>query len=138
MKYLKIFEKFDKKEGYFKEITEREYDKKLFTSDWGISSDGDEKYLSNPLSLDIDDSEAENIYKMIEPFYQCLSVTLNSEVEDDWHPTNSLVFGEDGDFNLFITKLDDEWYCVGDGRRFKYYLCDQIDGLEECIKHIKE
>ena len=41
--------------------------------------------------------------------------------------------------NVNIYKLKDEWYLISDNRNgvgfdFKYYLCDQMDGLLEYIK----
>ena len=129
MKYLELFESFSNEE-YFKEISDIEYQDRLY-------QDIDDVFQKS-LSIDISDSEFEIISEMIRPLYNCMSEMSNKEFGDDGHPLNSLVFGEDGEFEIFITKLPDEWFCVNYEPRSKYYCCDQLDGLKECIKHIEK
>jgi hypothetical protein len=152
MKYLELFEKFSNE--YFKEITSQQYTSRVFEigprdeygepedRPWNGNEPGPESF-----ALDINDSEFDEIHKMIETLYDKLSMCINKYFDED-HPSKSLSIrdGKRGKKCMFITKLPDEWYCICidpeyvfmTTRAAKYYLCDQFEGLKKCIDYIKK
>ncbi len=110
MKYLKSFE--SSKERYYWEISYPEFDK----------------------SDDIDISqEALDIIKKYNIIGKVIYTTFGLR-------TSSLDFKR----NIFytpsgiISESEDEWFKVSFifNGNLKYYLCDQLEGLEECLKYI--
>ena len=110
MKYLKSFE--SSKERYYWEISYPEFDK----------------------SDDIDISqEALDIIKKYNIIGKVIDTTFGLR-------TSSLDFKR----NIFytpsgiISESEDEWFKVSFifNGNLKYYLCDQLEGLEECLKYI--
>lgn len=110
MKYLKSFE--SSKERYYWEISYPEFDK----------------------SDDIDISqEALDIIKKYNIIGKVIYTTFGLR-------TSSLDYKR----NIFYTPIgiisesEDEWFKVSFvfNGNLKYYLCDQLEGLEECLKYI--
>lgn len=110
MKYLKSFE--SSKERYYWEISYPEFDK---SDDIDISQE----------ALDII-KKYNIIGKVIDTTFGLRTSSLDSKRNIFYTPIG------------IISESEDEWFKVSFvfNGNLKYYLCDQLEGLEECLKYI--
>ena len=149
MKYLKLFEMYDKK-GFYEQVEIDEFRELI----WDIDSDNEDSYYDSYESkaVDFEESDIKFIKKILDDnFTYSNGMSCDMKVSDiprepDF-PTKSLLISYQGnkpnfdnffDNFLLIVKLRDEYFAVSWIVHDKHYLCDQLDGLEECLKMLVE
>jgi hypothetical protein len=119
MKYLKLFESFNKK--------------------WEMMSDDEFWRKESEFKLiPFNQEEWDKIKSILSPLFE--DDTYSMEWAQNANTPNTIIdvreFNEDRLFEIW--KMDDEWYFIINWHRHenkgRYLKCDQWDGLEECLK----
>jgi hypothetical protein len=152
MKYIKLFEEMIQfNDAHYKEICSDEFDEKTsgcnindYTQEIGIkyafeyweSFSHSEVEQINKLLIDHSDDYRYYVDILLSP---CLVSTFGDieglpkgRLSIKGHPINDQV----DNITLFVIKIQDYWYYVYYVDNDEYYVCDQFDGLLNCLENI--
>ena len=132
---IKLFEQYNQ---YYQEISEVEYDGKLFPYP---------EFPPDPRSRpenqdDFDDNEIKILKNLYDVEVQYSShnnyIELRNPIYDNEYPKDLQIKMREHKIGIvyFLNKLTDEWYLVCDSFNGKYYKCDQFEGLLKCLDDI--
>ncbi len=114
-----------KESQFWSEVLDGQYDfnkncQKFTNSEW--------IEINNIFSLDY----ISNTYQS--PIYKVFDIKIN----DNRNEIKFLYYSQSrykgNDTKFVIYKLPDEWFFIVDQNRYKFYSCDQFDGLVDCLK----
>ncbi len=146
MKHLKLFENF---KNFFEEIDHVQYNKYLFGEKWNdendetidVYADDYEFYLDlTDLSKYWVDFNQEEIGKINNIGYKFSLSKYYSKYDRYKEVLKTSESHKEKLIDITIVKTQDEWFyvdCYIKDKNNKYYRCDQMDGLLECLKKIK-
>ena len=128
MKYLKTFNE-NIGDSFYQRISDDEF--------WDA--------MDNKVSVNVDKKEVDLVRKVINQIsrnndkylkYQVIQQTLQFMIPESIHIIRKRGYFQDKNEIFVIWKKDDEWYYIEGQLGDKFYKCDQLDGLIECVKFL--
>jgi hypothetical protein len=116
MKHLKLFEN---------------YDEKLYTEFYS-PNEFREKIIGPDVRCD---QFTPGEFKRISSMFKETTALQQHITSNETYLQSGIYIGSD---DIYIIKLVDNWFMIGEEITGRYYKCDTIDGVIECLLYIKK